>query len=82
MAGRALYRKMVSGYTYSEGAPVLCSGNGVFAMINFEDEIRKYQPMKDVDQIREVILAEGTADVTDLLQQMIQEVKNTQTPGN
>lgn len=51
-------------------------------MINFEDEIRKYQPMKDVDQIREVILAEGTADVTDLLQQMIQEIKNTQTPGN
>ena len=51
-------------------------------MINFEDEIRKYQPMKDVDQIQEVILAEGTADVTDLLQQMIQEIKNTQTPGN
>lgn len=51
-------------------------------MIRFEEEIQKYQPMKDVDQIREVILAEGTADVTDLLEQMIQEVKHSEPAGD
>ena len=42
-------------------------------MINFDEEIKKYKPMKDMDQIQEVILEEGTADMTDLMSEMIRE---------
>ena len=44
-------------------------------MLNFEDELKKFQPMKDVDQLEEVILQEGTSDLTDLMHDMLNEIK-------
>lgn len=45
-------------------------------MLNFEEELKKFQPMKDVDQLEEVILQEGTSDLTDLMHDMINEMKS------
>ncbi|MBR1759375.1 MAG: hypothetical protein IJ744_11745 [Lachnospiraceae bacterium] len=44
-------------------------------MINFDEEIKKYTPMKDVDEVAQVILREGTNDITDLVRQMAAELK-------
>ena len=44
-------------------------------MINFDEEIKKYTPMKDVDEVAQVIAREGTYDIMDLVRQMAAEFK-------
>jgi len=44
-------------------------------MINFEDELAKFQPSLDVDQAEEAINNNDLTDVTDILKQIIKEMK-------
>ena len=44
-------------------------------MINFEEEIKKFQPSLDVDQAVEAIYQNDLTDVTDIIQDMIKEIK-------
>ena len=43
-------------------------------MINFEEEIKKFQPSLDVDQAVEAIYQNDLTDVTDIIQDMIKEI--------
>lgn len=45
-------------------------------MINFEDELAKFQPSLDVDQAEEAINNNDLTDVTDILKQIMKEIKN------
>ena len=43
-------------------------------MINFDEEVKKYTAMKDVDQIADVIAREQVPDMTEILQRVIAEM--------
>ena len=45
-------------------------------MINYDDELAKFQPSLDVDQAEEAINNNDLTDVTDILKQIMKEIKN------
>ncbi len=45
-------------------------------MINFEEELAKYQPSLEVEQAEETIYNNDLPDVTDILKDMLKELKN------
>lgn len=42
-------------------------------MINFEEELKKYQPSLEIEQAKDAIYSQDLDDMTDLLQKMMQE---------
>ncbi len=44
-------------------------------MINFEEEIQKFQPSLDVDQAEDAIYQNDLTDVTDIIQDIMKEIK-------
>lgn len=44
-------------------------------MINFEDELAKFQPSLDVDQAEDAINGNDLTDVTDILKEIMKEMK-------
>ena len=44
-------------------------------MINFEEEIKKFQPSLDVDQAEEAIYQNDLTDVNDIIQDIIKDMK-------
>lgn len=47
-------------------------------MINFDDEIEKFQPSLEVEQAEDAIYKNDSTDVTDLIRDMLKEIKNKQ----
>lgn len=45
-------------------------------MINFEEEIKKFKPCLEIDEAEQAIYAYDTKDITDILGEMITEIKN------
>lgn len=45
-------------------------------MINFEEEIEKFQPSLEVDQAEEAIYNNDLTDITDILKDMVKELKD------
>lgn len=45
-------------------------------MINFDEEIKKFKPCLEIDEAEQAIYAYDTKDVTDILNEMIKEIKN------
>ncbi len=45
-------------------------------MINFEDEIKKFKPCLEIEEAEEAIYAYDTKDVSEILSDMINEIKN------
>lgn len=45
-------------------------------MINFEEEIKKFEPCLEIEEAEQAIYAYDTKDVTDILSEMIKEMKN------
>lgn len=45
-------------------------------MINFDDELAKFQPSLDVDQAEEAINSNDLTDVTDILKEIMKEMKS------
>ena len=47
-------------------------------MINFEEELEKYEPSLDIEQVSEVVNnSNNMTDVTDIMSELIAEVKGT-----
>ena len=44
-------------------------------MINFEEELKKFKPSLEIDQAEEAIYKNDLRDVTDILEDMMKEVK-------
>ena len=44
-------------------------------MINFEEELKKFKPSLEIDQAEEAIYKNDIRDVTDILEDMMKEVK-------
>lgn len=44
-------------------------------MINFEEEIQKFQPSLDVDQAEEAIYQNDLTDVSDIIQDIMKDLK-------
>lgn len=45
-------------------------------MINFEEELAKYQPSLEVDQAEETIYNNDLTDATDIIKDILKEIKN------
>lgn len=45
-------------------------------MINFDEEIKKFEPCLDIDEAEQAIYSYDTKDVTDILSEMIKEIKS------
>ncbi len=46
-------------------------------MINFEEELEKYEPSLDVEQVESVVNSNNLTDVTDIVRELITEAKGT-----
>ena len=44
-------------------------------MIDFEEELKKFHPSLEVEQIEDNVYRNKPKDVTDLLQEMLKEIK-------
>ena len=42
-------------------------------MLNFEEEIKKFKPSLEVEQIEDAVYQEDLADMTDILREMMQQ---------
>ena len=45
-------------------------------MINFDEEIKKFQPSLEVDEAEDVINNNDLMDVTDIIKDMLKQIKN------
>ena len=46
-------------------------------MINFEEELKKFSPSLEVEQVEEYVYKNTPIDITDLLQEMLKETKES-----
>lgn len=46
-------------------------------MINFEEELKKFQPSLEVDQAEDAIYSNDLKDITDVMQEMMKELRHT-----
>ena len=44
-------------------------------MIDFEEELKKFQPSLEVEEAEEAIYSHNLTDMTDILQEMIKEAR-------
>ena len=44
-------------------------------MLNFEEDLKKFKPSLEVEQVEDAIEMENTLDVTDLVNQLLNERK-------
>lgn len=53
-----------------------CSAGMEKSMIDFEAELEKFQPSLEIEQAEDAIYNNDMTDVTDILKEMMQEMKN------
>ena len=46
-------------------------------MIDFEEELKKFHPSLEVEQVEDNVFQNKPTDVTDLLQEMLKEMKGS-----
>jgi hypothetical protein len=51
-------------------------------MINFEEELKNFQPSLEVEEAESAIYNHELTDMTDVLQEMVREMQRTRTAGN
>jgi len=44
-------------------------------MLNFEDEIKKFQPSLEVEDIEEAVYQEDLTDMTDIIREVMEQAK-------
>ena len=44
-------------------------------MLNFEEELKKFQPSLEVEEIEDAVYQEDLTDMTDILSEMIEQTK-------
>ena len=47
-------------------------------MLDFEEELKKFRPSLEMDQVEDNVYNNNLADVTDLMDEMIKEIKDRQ----
>lgn len=47
-------------------------------MLDFEEELKKFRPSLEIDQVEDNVYENNLADVTDLMDEMIKELKDHQ----
>lgn len=47
-------------------------------MLDFEEELKKFRPSLEIDQVEENVYNNNLADVTDLMDELIKELKERQ----
>ena len=45
-------------------------------MLNFEEELEKFQPSMDIEKVEDVVYHNNLADVTDIVKELIQDAKH------
>lgn len=45
-------------------------------MINFEEELKKFQPCMEIEELEDVIYKHDLTDMTDIMKEMMEELKN------
>lgn len=45
-------------------------------MLNFEEELKNFQPSLEIDEAEEAIYNKELADVTDIMTEMLRELRN------
>ena len=46
-------------------------------MLNFEEELKKFQPSMDVEKVEDVVYNNNLTDVTHIVKKLIQDAKGT-----
>lgn len=46
-------------------------------MINFEEELEKYEPSPDVEQVENIVNNNNITDVTDIVRELIADARTT-----
>ena len=46
-------------------------------MLNFEEELEKFQPSMDVEKVEDVVYNNNLTDLTDIVKELIQDAKGT-----
>lgn len=46
-------------------------------MLNFDEELEKFQPSMDVEKVEDVVYNNNLTDVTDIVKELIQDAKGT-----
>ena len=46
-------------------------------MIDFEEELKKFQPSLEVEEAEEAIYTQALTDMTDILKEMLKDMKGT-----
>lgn len=44
-------------------------------MINFEEELKKFQPCMEIEELEDVVFKQDLTDMTDIMKEMIEEFK-------
>lgn len=44
-------------------------------MLNYEEELKKFQPSLEVEEIEEAVYQEDLTDMTDILREMMEQTK-------
>lgn len=45
-------------------------------MIDFDDELKKFQPCMEIEELEDVVYNQDLTDMTDIMKEMIEELKN------
>ena len=46
-------------------------------MINFEEELEKYEPSPDIEQVENIVNNNNLTDVTDIVKELIADARTT-----
>ena len=46
-------------------------------MLNFEEELEKFQPSLEIEKVEDVVYNSSMTDVADLMKELLQEQKNS-----
>lgn len=46
-------------------------------MLNFEEELDKFQPSMDVEKVEDVVYNNNLADIADIIKELLQDAKGT-----
>jgi len=44
-------------------------------MINFEEELKKFQPCMEIEELEDVVFKQDLTDMTDIMKEMLEEFK-------
>ena len=45
-------------------------------MLNFEEELQKFQPSLDIEEVEDVIISNDLTDLTDIIKDLLKENKD------